>query len=551
MALGRKISLLAVFLLSLVCLVGGFGLYESDVLGRDIGRLVESELPKIRELVLIDMVHDGTRGVALSAQLGALTGNHELIQQAGDDLKDHRQSVKESYDHIERLELSESLRKEVGQTREKMKAYQEAAADLISHAESGDLKLVAASQAKIQTMFEELEKLLSLQADHAELENQAFLKQVDDDRRSGNRFSYALMFFGLFLGIFVAISIRRSSQAALLSINDRISASARSMSEAVTQLAGASQELASSTTQQSSSLQQTAASIDEISSMVRQNAENATQSVDLSDRSRSEALAGSEVIRRMIDSIAQISRGNEGVNREVQDSSQKFSEIVKVIHEIGAKTKVINEIVFQTKLLSFNASVEAVRAGEHGKGFAVVAEEVGNLAAMSGNAAHDISGLLAESIQRVESIVSASNTNVAKRIEESESAVKRGAEVANECGDVLTRIVSGTSEVSQLIGGISTAGREQAHGVTEISKAIHQLNQTTKINAAAADKCSWISSSLRDLVAELNEASQRTQMLTLGRTNAGHATSTLRESAGGPHDFEARVESTVGFRKAA
>ncbi|MBC7465119.1 MAG: hypothetical protein H7256_03945 [Bdellovibrio sp.] len=50
------------------------------------------------------------------------------------------------------------------------------------------------------------------------------------------------------------------------------------------------------------------------------------------------------------------------------------------MEEIGNKTKVINDIVFQTKLLSFNASVEAARAGEHGKGFAVVAEEVGKLA---------------------------------------------------------------------------------------------------------------------------------------------------------------------------
>ena len=61
------------------------------------------------------------------------------------------------------------------------------------------------------------------------------------------------------------------------------------------------------------------------------------------------------------------------------ESNKEIQEIVKVIAEIGNKTKVINDIVFQTKLLSFNASVEAARAGENGKGFAVVAEEVGKL----------------------------------------------------------------------------------------------------------------------------------------------------------------------------
>ena len=72
-----------------------------------------------------------------------------------------------------------------------------------------------------------------------------------------------------------------------------------------------------------------------------------------------------------------------------------------LISEIGNKTKVINDIVFQTKLLSFNASVEAARAGEHGKGFSVVAEEVGNLAHMSGNSAKEITQLLESSINRV------------------------------------------------------------------------------------------------------------------------------------------------------
>ena len=81
-------------------------------------------------------------------------------------------------------------------------------------------------------------------------------------------------------------------------------------------------------------------------------------------------------------------------------------EILGYIKSIEEKTKVINDIVFQTKLLSFNASVEAARAGEQGKGFAVVAEEVGNLATMSGTSAEEISKLLESSISHIESIPS-------------------------------------------------------------------------------------------------------------------------------------------------
>jgi methyl-accepting chemotaxis protein len=82
-------------------------------------------------------------------------------------------------------------------------------------------------------------------------------------------------------------------------------------------------------------------------------------------------------------------------------TNENMADIVKSIAEIKTKTNVINDIVFQTKLLSFNASVEAARAGEHGKGFAVVAEEVGALAAMSGNASKEIAQLLDGSLSRV------------------------------------------------------------------------------------------------------------------------------------------------------
>lgn len=114
----------------------------------------------------------------------------------------------------------------------------------------------------------------------------------------------------------------------------------------------------------------------------------------------------------MLDSIKNIGAANERAGREIGASARHFADIVKVIEEIGSKTKVINDIVFQTKILSFNASVEAARAGEHGKGFTVVAEEVGKLAAMSGVAAHEIGELLSGSIQKVDAIVKDTQTKV-------------------------------------------------------------------------------------------------------------------------------------------
>jgi methyl-accepting chemotaxis protein len=188
--------------------------------------------------------------------------------------------------------------------------------------------------------------------------------------------------------------------------------------------------------------------------------------------------------------------------RDINESNAQIGEIVKVIREIDSKTKVINDIVFQTKLLSFNASVEAARAGEHGKGFAVVAEEVGNLAAMSGGAAEEISSLLESSIQKVESIAGLTKTKV-----------EGGTVVAQDCGSVLDDIVKSVTSVTKMAGEISSACTEQSQGVQEITKAMNQLDQMTQQNAAtseeaasAAEELSAQAESLNSLVRTLTQA---------------------------------------------
>jgi methyl-accepting chemotaxis protein len=82
----------------------------------------------------------------------------------------------------------------------------------------------------------------------------------------------------------------------------------------------------------------------------------------------------------LIHALLEINTTSTTLIEKVTDGNQQIVGIVGMIQEIGNKTKIINDIVFQTKLLSFNASVEAARAGEQGKGFAVVASEVGSLA---------------------------------------------------------------------------------------------------------------------------------------------------------------------------
>lgn len=249
-----------------------------------------------------------------------------------------------------------------------------------------------------------------------------------------------------------------------------------------------STELASAVSEQASAIQETASSIEEMNAMVKKNTDSASRSRDAASTCQNAATRGKEAVTKMIYAIDEINTSNDKIMKQVDESNRQIQEIVKVITEIGNKTKVINDIVFQTKLLSFNASVEAARAGEHGKGFAVVAEEVGNLAQMSGNASKEIADMLSASIGKVDTIVSETKSRVERLINEGRQKVESGTVVAKDCGLILEDVVKNVSEVSHMINEITTATQEQSQGINEITRAMNQLDQVTHANASASQQ---------------------------------------------------------------
>jgi methyl-accepting chemotaxis protein len=284
----------------------------------------------------------------------------------------------------------------------------------------------------------------------------------------------------------ICIFIANKLVTILSTLSSDLNNSSMEVSAAAEQIASASEQLSQANVEQASSLEETSSSIQEMSSMVSKTSENAIQASKVSGQSQDNALKGKEVVQNMISSINEINDSNNDIMNQINQSNKEISEIVKVIAEIGDKTKVINDIVFQTKLLSFNASVEAARAGEHGKGFAVVAEEVGNLAQMSGKAASEITEMLDGSIKKVEGIVNDSKVKVERLIHEGKSKVEKGTEIARECGIVLEDIVNDISSVAEMANEIAVSSQEQSQGISEITKAMNQINVATQQNAAGA-----------------------------------------------------------------
>lgn len=306
------------------------------------------------------------------------------------------------------------------------------------------------------------------------------------------------------LAIIVAFLFSTALSRTLGGLAEQLANGASHVASASGQISVAGADLSSSATQQAAAIQETVASIDEVSAMVSKNADNAMRSQTVATSSHQAAIRGKKDMDNMLRSIEDINQSNNDIMRQTEVSNQDFANIVKVIAEIGNKTKVINDIVFQTKLLSFNASVEAARAGEHGKGFAVVAEEVGNLAQMSGNAAKEISQMLDESIRKVETTVTESKTRIERLIVTSKDKVEVGMGTARRCGDALDEIVQNVGELNHMVQEISTASQEQAQGVQEINKAMGQLDQVTQQNAESAQQSASASSALKTQAAMLN-----------------------------------------------
>lgn len=318
------------------------------------------------------------------------------------------------------------------------------------------------------------------------------------------------------LGLTVSLTISISTSKELKSIATGLIKNVSEVSGTVSDLTMSANALSSATNTQASSIQETAASMEQIRAMVERNAENSVESALLSEQSKKHAGTGQSSVKDMITAMVDITESNKMIQEEVESGNKRISEIVGIISEIETKTNIINDIVFQTKILSFNASVEAARAGEHGKGFAVVAEEVGNLANMSGNAAKEITTLLARSTQQVNSIVDETTNRVRSLMEQAEAKLKRGGQVVEVCGEVLEKIVANADELAQKVESIASASKEQSSGVVEIGTAIHHLEQSTHINHSETENTAASARHLDTQVEELNHAIFRLQCLLVG-----------------------------------
>lgn len=290
----------------------------------------------------------------------------------------------------------------------------------------------------------------------------------------------------------------------------RISTALRQLTGAVAINADASEKLTESSnslssvsSQQAAAVQETVSSLHEINAMSEKNFESIKISSIKSENGKKQAINGKESIYKMASTIKEIAESNQEFFKEINSSSEELKTIIKIISDISERTKVINDIVFQTRLLSFNASVEAARAGEHGKGFAVVAEEIGKLASVSGASAKEINDILSLANTQVESIITKMSSRVVELTAKASAQLDSGERITKECVTSLNEIVDNITELSSMMNEISMAITEQTKGYSEITKAIDQIDEGVHHGLGLSQETSEHAQKLNDQVVEL------------------------------------------------
>ena len=232
------------------------------------------------------------------------------------------------------------------------------------------------------------------------------------------------------------------------------------LEESASTMTNSMNNLAEKANEQAASLEETAAALEEITSITRNNTQNATKMATLGQVVKKSVLSGEELASK---------------------TASSMDEINEKVKAINSAITVIDQIAFQTNILSLNAAVEAATAGEAGKGFAVVAQEVRNLANRSAEAAKEIKNL----------------------VEEANIKTNDGKLISSDMIEGYKELNKNISETINIIEDVSAASKEQMLGIEQINQTVNMLDRVTQENAFESNQIKEISQSVSTLAYEL------------------------------------------------